>query len=144
MLLVLAPAVCVLAGIGVSEITSKMFESMKNSFVESQEAQEQEFSPEEPEIKEVKENDKKKPAKKPKKPAQQKGAQPKSQQKSRVPFILALFLVGIITHSTFTYVCHSVHVASEAYSSPSVVLAGRRPDGSKQIIDDFRESYDWL
>ena len=46
--------------------------------------------------------------------------------------------------STYTYVCHSVYVASEAYSSPSVVLAGRRPDGSKQIIDDFWESYDWL
>lgn len=122
-----------------------MFESMKNSFIESQEAQEQEFSPEEPETKELKENDKKKGGKpQKKKPSQNKQNQPKSQQKSRVPFILALFLVGIITHSTFTYVCHSVHVASEAYSSPSVVLAGRRPDGSKQIIDDFRESYDWL
>lgn len=101
-----------------------MFESMKNSFVESQQSQEQEFNPEESETKEPKESDKKKGGKQKKKPAQSKGNQAKSQQKSRVPFILALFLVGIITHSTFTYVCHSVHVASEAYSSPSVVLAG--------------------
>jgi len=34
---VLAPSVCVLAGIGVSEITSKMFESVKNSFSEAAE-----------------------------------------------------------------------------------------------------------
>lgn len=98
---------------------------MKNSLVESQQAQEQEFNPEESETKEPKETDKKKGGKpQKKKPAQSKANQAKSQQKSRVPFILALFLVGIITHSTFTYVCHSVHVASEAYSSPSVVLAG--------------------
>ena len=37
LLLVLAPSVCVLAGIGVSEITSKMFESIKNSFSEAEE-----------------------------------------------------------------------------------------------------------
>merc|ERR1711935_413800 len=30
------------------------------------------------------------------------------------------------------------------YSSPSVVLASSRPDGSRNIIDDYREAYYWL
>lgn len=42
------------------------------------------------------------------------------------------------------YVRHCVWVASEAYSSPSVVLAATQPDGSRVIFDDFRESYRWL
>ncbi len=31
-----------------------------------------------------------------------------------------------------------------AYSSPSVVLQARNPDGSKTVFDDFREAYYWL
>lgn len=39
---------------------------------------------------------------------------------------------------------HCTYVTSSAYSSPSVVLASRNPDGSQYIIDDFREAYYWL
>ncbi|KAJ1897532.1 oligosaccharyl transferase stt3 subunit [Kickxella alabastrina] len=39
---------------------------------------------------------------------------------------------------------HSSWITSSAYSSPSVVLASRAPDGSQHIIDDFREAYYWL
>jgi len=35
-------------------------------------------------------------------------------------------------------------LASEAYSSPSIILSGRRNDGSRYIIDDFREAYYWM
>jgi len=35
-------------------------------------------------------------------------------------------------------------MAAEAYSSPSIILASRRQDGSRVIIDDFREAYYWL
>ncbi|KZO92856.1 glycosyltransferase family 66 protein [Calocera viscosa TUFC12733] len=42
------------------------------------------------------------------------------------------------------FVLHCTWVTSSAYSSPSVVLASRRPDGSQNIIDDFREAYYWL
>ena len=42
------------------------------------------------------------------------------------------------------YVLHCTFVTSTAYSSPSIVLASRNPDGSQHIIDDFREAYDWL
>lgn len=44
----------------------------------------------------------------------------------------------------FYFVLHCTWVTSNAYSSPSVVLASRNPDGSQQIIDDYREAYYWL
>ncbi|KAH8433660.1 dolichyl-diphosphooligosaccharide--protein glycosyltransferase subunit STT3 [Aspergillus melleus] len=55
---------------------------------------------------------------------------------------------GIVTSSVVVYlllfVAHCTWVTSNAYSSPSVVLASRMPDGSQFIIDDYREAYYWL
>ncbi|KAI9229413.1 MAG: glycosyltransferase family 66 protein [Piptocephalis tieghemiana] len=42
------------------------------------------------------------------------------------------------------FVWHCTWVTSNAYSSPSIVLASQLPDGSRHIIDDFREAYYWL
>lgn len=42
------------------------------------------------------------------------------------------------------YALHGTYVSSEAYSSPSIVLASRRQDGSRVIFDDFREAYYWM
>lgn len=44
----------------------------------------------------------------------------------------------------FYFVMHCTWVTSNAYSSPSVVLASRGADGSQNIIDDYREAYYWL
>jgi dolichyl-diphosphooligosaccharide--protein glycosyltransferase len=55
--------------------------------------------------------------------------------------------LGVLINTTFLlliFVLHCTWVTSSAYSSPSVVLASRRPDGSQNIIDDFREAYYWL
>ena len=55
---------------------------------------------------------------------------------------------SVITSATTAYlllfVMHCTWVTSNAYSSPSVVLASRLPDGSQHIIDDYREAYYWL
>jgi dolichyl-diphosphooligosaccharide---protein glycosyltransferase len=55
---------------------------------------------------------------------------------------------SVIAGTTATYlllfVLHCTWVTSNAYSSPSVVLASRMPDGSQHIIDDYREAYYWL
>lgn len=55
---------------------------------------------------------------------------------------------GLISTSIVIYllmfVVHCTWVTSNAYSSPSVVLASRTPDGNQLIIDDFREAYYWL
>jgi asparagine N-glycosylation enzyme membrane subunit Stt3 len=42
------------------------------------------------------------------------------------------------------FAVHCTWVTSNAYSSPSIVLASYGQDGSRQIIDDFREAYYWL
>ncbi|MCJ1237050.1 oligosaccharyl transferase stt3 subunit [Varicellaria rhodocarpa] len=53
-------------------------------------------------------------------------------------------IVGMITTYLLLFVLHCTWVTSNAYSSPSVVLASRLPDGSQHIIDDYREAYNWL
>ncbi|KAK4687656.1 dolichyl-diphosphooligosaccharide---protein glycosyltransferase, partial [Tremellales sp. Uapishka_1] len=53
-------------------------------------------------------------------------------------------VVSTLTFLLFLFVLHCTWVTSSAYSSPSVVLASRNPDGSQNIIDDFREAYYWL
>lgn len=55
---------------------------------------------------------------------------------------------SVVTGSVVVYlllfVAHCTWVTSNAYSSPSVVLASKLPDGSQMIIDDYREAYYWL
>merc|ERR1711939_828027 len=53
-------------------------------------------------------------------------------------------VVGALTSYLLIFVMHCTWVTSNAYSSPSVVLASRMPDGSQHIIDDYREAYQWL
>jgi dolichyl-diphosphooligosaccharide--protein glycosyltransferase len=53
-------------------------------------------------------------------------------------------IVGALTVYLLLFVLHCTWVTSNAYSSPSVVLASRLPDGSQHIIDDYREAYQWL
>ena len=53
-------------------------------------------------------------------------------------------MAGTITTYLLLFVLHCTWVTSNAYSSPSVVLASRMPDGSQHIIDDYREAYYWL
>ncbi|CAG9766152.1 unnamed protein product [Ceutorhynchus assimilis] len=51
-----------------------------------------------------------------------------------VVFVLLLMLFAV----------HCTWVTSNAYSSPSIVLASYGSDGTRQILDDFREAYFWL
>ena len=53
-------------------------------------------------------------------------------------------VVGALTIYLLIFVLHCTWVTSNAYSSPSVVLASKMPDGSQHIIDDYREAYQWL
>ena len=54
-------------------------------------------------------------------------------------FIL-IFLIMVL----FMFGTHCTWVTSNAYSSPSVVLASQNADGTRNILDDFREAYYWL
>ena len=42
------------------------------------------------------------------------------------------------------YVIHCTFISSEAYSSPSIVIATTARDGSRTILDDYREAYYWM
>ncbi|KAL1297673.1 hypothetical protein AAFC00_006225 [Neodothiora populina] len=53
-------------------------------------------------------------------------------------------MTGTIATYLLLFVLHCTWVTSNAYSSPSVVLASRMADGSQHIIDDYREAYYWL
>ena len=55
-------------------------------------------------------------------------------------FAVLLNTLGMLS----LFVFHCTWVTSNAYSSPSVVLASRNPDGGQRIVDDFREAYYWL
>ena len=57
---------------------------------------------------------------------------------------IAWVMILGLTTLLIIYSYHCTWVTSEAYSSPSIVLAARQPDGSKLIFDDFREAYYWL
>lgn len=53
-------------------------------------------------------------------------------------------VLGSFVYYLYFFVLHCTWVTSNAYSSPSVVLASKNPDGSPAIIDDYREAYYWL
>ncbi|VUC20336.1 unnamed protein product [Clonostachys rosea] len=59
-------------------------------------------------------------------------------------FVSKALVVGGMVVYLLMFVSHCTWVTSNAYSSPSVVLASRMPDGSQHIIDDYREAYQWL
>lgn len=67
-----------------------------------------------------------------------------SEKTSGIQREVALVMVVGMTALLFFFVMHCTWVTSEAYSSPSIVLAARGNDGNKIIFDDFREAYYWL
>jgi dolichyl-diphosphooligosaccharide--protein glycosyltransferase len=78
-------------------------------------------------------------------PSKKQKWQPKSiVKKSRMPFDAACMIAIFIYFTLQSYIFHSTMLASEAYSSPSIIMSGRRNDGSKYIIDDYREAYYWI
>ncbi|VDO04034.1 unnamed protein product [Rodentolepis nana] len=53
-------------------------------------------------------------------------------------------VVMVATFVLFLFMFHCTWVTSNAYSSPSVVLAYYGPRGERILLDDFREAYYWL
>lgn len=52
-------------------------------------------------------------------------------------------IVGVLI-LLMMFTVHCTWVTSNAYSSPSIVLASYSNDGGRTILDDFREAYYWL
>uniref|UniRef100_A0AAZ3SPH9 Dolichyl-diphosphooligosaccharide--protein glycosyltransferase subunit STT3A n=1 Tax=Oncorhynchus tshawytscha TaxID=74940 RepID=A0AAZ3SPH9_ONCTS len=115
LMLVLAPVMCILSGIGVSQVLTTYMKNLDIS----------------------------RPDKKSKK--QQDSTYPIKNEVSEEGYIkVASGMILVMTFFLITYTFHSTWVTSEAYSSPSIVLSARGGDGSRIIFDDFREAYYWL
>uniref|UniRef100_UPI00358EE261 dolichyl-diphosphooligosaccharide--protein glycosyltransferase subunit STT3A isoform X1 n=1 Tax=Myxine glutinosa TaxID=7769 RepID=UPI00358EE261 len=109
LMLVLAPVMCVLSGVGVSHVLTSYMSNIELGRALSRTRPRRHPDHSYPGKQEV---------------------------SSAVVLFLSFFLM--------TYTFHSTWVTSEAYSSPSIVLSARSPDGSRIIFDDFREAYYWL
>lgn len=62
----------------------------------------------------------------------------------KLDWITRTLIVAPVLYHMFHYVYHSVWITQMAYSSPSVIISSRTPDGRELIIDDFREAYYWM
>jgi dolichyl-diphosphooligosaccharide--protein glycosyltransferase len=61
-----------------------------------------------------------------------------------LPLPLSLAGIAGVFGLLAMFALHATHAASEAYASPSIVLASQGADGSRVIFDDYREAYYWL
>ncbi|EEB17292.1 Dolichyl-diphosphooligosaccharide--protein glycosyltransferase subunit STT3B, putative [Pediculus humanus corporis] len=57
--------------------------------------------------------------------------------------VKSIVTIGVVL-TLVMFAVHCTWVTSNAYSSPSIVLASYSQDGSRQILDDFREAYFWI
>lgn len=128
LLLLSSPALCLLSGIGVSELIHFFMKQMKKYNEPSEDEEEQ--SQQNPQ--------------RAARPLQQSNSNQIPEKKYRYSFEIVLIFIFIIITMLISYVFHCTWVGAEAYSSPSIILANKDRYGNKHIIDDFREAYYWL
>ncbi|CAB4004328.1 dolichyl-diphosphooligosaccharide--glycosyltransferase subunit STT3B, partial [Paramuricea clavata] len=156
LMLTLTPVVCVLASIAFS-VTLDNYIHVDAIPIEEGEEEEREDEEEQKETNYDKKKASKskgaiKPAKKRERQLSQSGTSSRtSEEKETEPTTAAASatnLGGIVVMCMLMvlmlYAVHCTWVTSNAYSSPSVVLASTNYDGSRNILDDFREAYFWL
>jgi dolichyl-diphosphooligosaccharide--protein glycosyltransferase len=132
LMLTLTPCVCMAAGIAFSEMLTPFFEGALDAEAKSaEEAKTEEIA-----------SLKKKEEKGEKEEKKVENSDPFGQHGT---FFSTRMLVSCATMIVLLmFAVHCCWVTSNAYSSPSVVLATTGRDGSRHILDDFREGYNWL
>lgn len=159
LMLVLAPAACCLAGLGLSEVTSYLSASLvaaQRTGARAADAEKKAEAPSETDVAAAGKKDKtagssaaaagKQAARKAAKKGGT-GAGPLgwvSGTWKPVPKDVAIVGLVLVFLGLSLFYRHSVYVAGEMYSAPSIVLQSRRPDGGVKVFDDFREAYAWL
>ncbi|CAH9098614.1 unnamed protein product [Cuscuta europaea] len=156
LMLVLAPAACIMSGIALSQAFAVFTRSIKfppsvaskNPQINAEDATSTDSKSDV--VKSTTNNEESvtvKPSRKNKKGKDNVGKAPSCSQTEKKPLILpaevsivALLLLSLL--GAF-YVVHSVWAAAEAYSAPSIVLTSHSHDGL-HVFDDFREAYAWL
>ncbi|GLC55928.1 hypothetical protein PLESTB_001045500 [Pleodorina starrii] len=61
-----------------------------------------------------------------------------------LPVVVCVALLGLVMTVLSLYVVHCIHASADMYSSPSIVLQSPRQGGGYYVFDDFREAYAWL
>jgi dolichyl-diphosphooligosaccharide--protein glycosyltransferase len=126
LLLLSSPALCLLSGIGVSELIHFFMKQMKKYNERTDEEEEQAASTQTTTAR------------------RQPQTAPKNEKRYRYSFELVLIFMVVLCLMLISYVFHCTWVGAEAYASPSIILANKDRYGNKHIIDDFREAYYWL
>lgn len=128
LMLVLAPAACMVAAVGISSLLDSYSEVVKTHFAsQAAAAADADDTPAEPATTAARRT-----------PAARAGST------FGLPWQVALAMIGALFFLLLRYHGHGLWVTSEAYSSPSIVLSARGPSGNRIIFDDFREAYFWL
>ncbi|CAL0332509.1 unnamed protein product [Lupinus luteus] len=156
LMLVLAPAACILSGIALSQAFDVFTRSIKfqlpsllgHSNVDAGDVSSKSVVPNDV-VKTDKSEDTSKErisrkSKKEKEPVEKPLS--KSQVKKRLlvlPLEASVIAIILLVFLGAFYVVHSVWAAAEAYSAPSIVLTSETPAG-RHVFDDFREAYAWL
>ncbi|CAN1788915.1 Dolichyl-diphosphooligosaccharide--protein glycosyltransferase subunit STT3A [Linum perenne] len=166
LMLVLAPAACILSGIALSEAFNVLTRSIKFQLpgmagsssvavrlhcITSMPVKEngsssvvaQDVAPKTEEI--PKEKPQRKNKKKEKENTEKVTAPARTEKRLLVlPLEASFIAVLLLVLLGAFYVVHCVWAAAEAYSAPSIVLTSYSNDGGLHVFDDFREAYAWL
>ncbi|CDY42286.1 BnaC02g08920D [Brassica napus] len=157
LMLVLAPAACIMSGIARSQAFDVFTASIKYQLGEMSN------SKDDPEDKTSTNNEtkddassakgekvaKERPSKKGKKKEREPADKPTVKSKIVkkralvLPLETSIVALRLLIMLGAFYVIHCVWAAAEAYSAPSIVLTSQSHDGL-HVFDDFRESYAWL
>ncbi|XP_075514502.1 dolichyl-diphosphooligosaccharide--protein glycosyltransferase subunit STT3A-like isoform X3 [Primulina tabacum] len=156
LMLVLAPAACIISGIALSEAFDVLTRSIKYQFHDKTEnpqlsagdtsnnskTDEAKMEKSEDSLKERSSSSRKN--KKKAKDTEKASVISRIEQRLLIlPFEVSLIAIFLLVLLGAFYVVHSVWAAAEAYSAPSIVLTSHSHDGL-HVFDDFREAYGWL
>ncbi|KAK1267131.1 Dolichyl-diphosphooligosaccharide--protein glycosyltransferase subunit STT3A [Acorus gramineus] len=165
LMLVLAPAACILSGIALSEAFDVFTRSIKfqlpkalrmtdssagdtnpESAALPNDVKPEKHSSSDKTEDNLKERPSKKNRKKEKENIEKVAIKPKHEKKKRLlvlPLEASVVAILLLIILGGFYVVHCVWAAAEAYSAPSIVLTSHSHDGL-HVFDDFREAYAWL
>ncbi|XP_068655990.1 dolichyl-diphosphooligosaccharide--protein glycosyltransferase subunit STT3A-like isoform X1 [Aristolochia californica] len=159
LMLVLAPAACIMSGIALSEAFDVFTRSVKfqlptllgNPLPDAGDAISEQAGlakAEKSSSEKAEDNPKERPSKKNRK--KEKEIVEKVPLKTRIekrllvlPLETSFIAILLLIIMGSFYVIHCVWAAAEAYSAPSIVLTSQSHDGL-HVFDDFREAYAWL
>ncbi|KAF3441878.1 hypothetical protein FNV43_RR15793 [Rhamnella rubrinervis] len=158
LMLVLAPAACILSGIALSEAFEVFTRSIKfqlpGASINSQVSAGDNISDSTMAHNDMAKTDKsedtlkerpsRKNRRKEKEPVEQPSIRSRIEKRLLVlPLEASILAILLLVFLGAFYVVHCVWAAAEAYSAPSIVLTSQSHDGL-HVFDDFREAYAWL